>query len=797
MELFCNPQGHLFSIEAFKTPQNEYAPTFAWSWNEPVTREGIDKQLCEFFEVGIRSLYILPLPKDFRPTLMATTLSPEYLSKDFFDLVSYAIRKAKDMGMTLWLYDEGGWPSGGACGNTYKQNKDAATDVLHKREIALSAGECYHAGEGTIATFLGKTRIFDGYKAEKNVSLTEFYTVTTVSGPNLIDNLTPSVIETFIENTYEAYAKAVGDLFGGNVKMIFTDEPMQLAHSIPKGLFDIFYKEYGYDLRDHLYAVLDAYSDDPEIHCVRIDYVRLLGKMFREICFGRISNWCEEHGVCFGGHLNLEHVPNGGARMSYFSALDCLRKFHVPGIDVIWDQIWYPYDETTPVPEGSLFFPRIAPSAARQMGRNLALTETGSVSSESFYPEVLRYVIHYQAVRGINVFNLMALPYGRKNLSALVFRPMYCPEKPGFYHLSAVNEYLSRLAYLTRLGEAVGDTALYHPSADFCASSMHSTLAARAYNCEGAILEDKHVWFDLIDDEGIRAAKETAAGLALGNAVYKHIVVPKCEYMPKDVAKKIEKYIGEGEPLLPLHDPEIRVMIRILGEDALWFFFNGKAECAKDRVPIPHGKRAYRLDAYHGQILSCKGNALSLSIECGDMAIYLVTDKTLPTDDLSPVWRQEVKKFIPISMRKFSVVEGGMKSEILPLPEALAHDISADVTYKAEVSLPEEPRKGEIYRLTLTDTKYYAKVHTEEETLGVFAFTPMVAFVDGGKLKKDMVLTVTVSNSASGEIAKKRALIEEHYPDYMKGPYAKRKMYALEARFSPPSLGSLIIEKCE
>ena len=795
MEYRYNEKGRLFSIEEFKAPPSEYAPTFAWSWNEPITREGIDEQLSDFHAVGIRSLYILPLPKDFRPTLMATTFSPEYLSEEFFALVSYAIRKAKDMGMMLWLYDEGGWPSGGACGNTYKQNPEAATEILHAREILLPAGECYRKSEDAIAAFLGKTRVTDGYSANEAVVLTEYYTEPTVPSANLIDNLNASVISTFLKNTYEGYVKAVGDLFGDSVKLIFTDEPMQLAHSVPKGLFDAFYKEYGYDLRDSLYAVLDAYSSDPEIHRVRIDYVRLLGKMFRELCFGRIAEWCKAHDICFGGHLNLEHVPDGGARMSYFSALDCLRKFHVPGIDVIWDQIWYPYEETTPVPEGSLFFPRIAPSAARQMGRNLALTETGSVSSESFYPEVLRYVIHYQAVRGINVFNLMALPYGRNNLSALVFRPMYCPEKPGFYHLTAVNEYLSRLAYLTRLGEAVGDTALYHPAADFCASALHSSLATRAYNHEGAMLEDRHVWFDLIDDEGIRTAEETEDGLALGDAVYKHIIVPRCEYMPKDVKEKIKKYIGEGAPLLPLHDPEIRVMIRKLGEDGLWFFFNEKADRASDCVPLPKGKHAYRLDAYHGQILSCEGDTLSLSIECGDMAIYLVTDKILPTEDLSPIWRKEIRNFTPVSMRKFSVIKGGMKSEILPVPEFLPHDISADITYEVEIDLPEEPHEGEIYRLTLTDTKYYAAVHAEEETLGVFAFTPMVAFIDGGKLKKEMKLTVTVSNSASGEIAKKRALIEDYYPDHLKGPYAKRKMYALETRFSPPALGSLIIEK--
>jgi hypothetical protein len=71
----------------------------------------------------------------------------------------------------------------------------------------------------------------------------------------------------------------------------------------------------------------------------------------------------------------------------------------------------------------------------------------------------------------------------------------------------------------------------------------------------------------------------------------------------------------------------------------------------------------------------------------------------------------------------------------------------------------------------------------------------MTAHIDGEKLEKEGVLTVTVANTASGEIAKKRALIEDFYPVEEQGAYARRKMYALESKFDPPAIGTLIVEK--
>lgn len=790
-----NKPGAPFDMELFKNPPAECAVTYAWAWNAPITKEGIDEQLKDFSKAGIRSLYILPFPPEFRPTIMKTFLSPPYLSEEFFALVSYALHRAAEMGMVLWIYDEGGWPSGGACGHTMKENPEALPSVLTTRTVLLPAGKCYAEGEGTIAAFIGHTRVFGGYIAEANTEITEYYTFRRMENGNRVDYTNASVTDTFIKNTYEPYKKAAGDLFGKALPLIFTDEPGQMLSSVPKDFFALFEAEYGYDIRNRLYAVCDPLVEEEDDRRARVDYARLIGRLMKENCFERLSHWCEENGVYFGGHLDNEHVPTGGTRNGYFSHVDCLRSFGVPGIDVIWDQIRYPIEDTPVMAEGSSFFARVAPSAARQSEKNIALSETFSVYGESFFPDEARFVVGHQAIRGINAFNFMSIPYGRERMAALAMRPGFCPEKPGFFHLKAINDYTARLSYLARLGKPIGDTALYYPAADFAASAESSAAAEQSYNAAGAALEARHVFFDIIDDAGILAAEETDEGLKIGDAVYRHIVVPKCRYMPTDVYKRIEKHLGEGEKILPVRDPYLRTMVRDLEEDALWFFFREKDTGTKECIPVPQGKRAYRLDLSLGEIYFAGENTIDVSPAVGETAVYLITERMLKTADREAEFKVEISDFSPLYMDKFTIFEGGIKKERMDVPKVLPHTLSAEITYEARYALPYAPKAGEIYRLTLLQTHDTASISIDGETVAVFGPTPMVALIDGAKLPKEGALQITASNTASGEIAEKRAMIESFYPVEEQGVYAKRKMYALEARYSVPEIGSLVIEK--
>ena len=53
--------------------------------------------------------------------------------------------------MKLWLYDEGGWPSGGNCGRIVRERPDWARQTLVKRGVA--PGELERVPDDCIAAF--------------------------------------------------------------------------------------------------------------------------------------------------------------------------------------------------------------------------------------------------------------------------------------------------------------------------------------------------------------------------------------------------------------------------------------------------------------------------------------------------------------------------------------------------------------------------------------------------------------------------------------------------------------------
>jgi len=795
--------GNQLDLKLLKNPPRDCEMCYSWTWNAPVTREGIVERLNGFVEAGIKALYILPLPKDFRPERLRTFLDPEYLSEDYFDLVSFAMREAERRGITTWIYDEGGWPSGGACGHTVRENPDAAFTLLEKRELTLECDQRYEKRADSVALYDGKRRLPDDYISSRNHTYTEYYLRTFIENGNRIDNTSETAIDTFIENTYEKYKEAVGDLFGEQMPLFFTDEPGCLRNTIPTGGFEKFKEKFGYDLRDYLYVIEDYGSEceSEEEKRARIDFFTLIGELSRENTYRKLHDWCEKNGVYFSGHLDLDNRPWGAMGKGYFSFLDQLRLFHVPGIDVIWEQIRYPYGGREPLDSETLgmgFFPRLAPSAARQEGRNLALTETFSIYGDAVTPEEIKFALNFQAIRGINVFNFLTLPYGKSRCAALMMRPALCPEKPGFYNMKHINEYYGRLSYLLRLGKPEGDTALYHPIRDYCADPATMDDATAAYKRSGTELEEKNIAFDIIDDGVIRDARVTEKGLAIGGAVYAHIVVPECRYMPEDVKAKIAPFLGEGDPIYTPKSGKLRFMTRALDNGRLWFIFNEGIDTATEELDIADGRRLYRIDVASGKIT--EESVCSPTLLCGDIAVYLVTDDRIEADATHSEVRaaREVTGFKAISYKRFTVDHFGIHSSERQGAPGLDESFSGEVTYYAPYELPDEPKAGEVYRLRLEDTSVSASVRIDGKVVCDLGLLPMVTELDGSQLLRRGEIEITVANTAANELVAKEEFIKSTFPHAEVGAYATiytDKMTEFEKRRPELKLGRVFIEK--
>ena len=788
--------GAKFSQEEFRSPSAEFAVTYMWFWNSPVTREKIDRELCEYKKAGIRSLYIVPMPKDFSPEEIRTYLDPEYLSREFFELVEYTLRKCVEMGIKPWIYDEGGWPSGGACYNTVRQNPKAKMKLLAKREVSLMSDKRFIPEENFIALFHGKHRLPDDYIASRDCTLTAYYVEEKIERGCRVDYTNASVTDTFINNTYEKYKEFVGDLFGSEIPIFFTDEPGLLRKSLADNEFELFEKEYGYDLRDYVYVLEGAgeLAVTEKEKQARIDHHLLLGKLFKENTFIRLADWCDKNGMYYSGHLDIDNRPFGGMVKGLFSMVDALRNFHVPGVDVIWEQIRYPYGERAPVDDETLgmgFFPRLAPSAARQRGHNVTITESLGIYGDGLTHDEIRFVINYQFVRGINAANFAPISFGSSRLASLTTRPNFRPEKPGFYNLRELNEYIERLSYLTRLGYAEGDTALYMPCRDYCSSPDDLDEASVSFKALGTMLEEKNIAFDIIDDIGILEAEESDGGLKLGDAVYRHIAVPECKYMPESVKKKIAPYISEGEPTYKFNSDKLRVMTRKLDTGRLWFIFNEGEPTVQEALDISGGKTVYRIDARTGDIY--RDNDPVALIPCGDIAIYLVTDEEYEVSSGKVEALFEAKDFKPFASRRFVFDHTGIHSEYGDGNIDTDAAFSGEISYKGHYELDREPLPCEKYRIRLEGFSSSASVKLGGKVYPL-GMTPMYTIAKGEDLARLGEIEITVANTALDELHAKRDIFES-FPIAEQGVVYFKKLAEFEKRVPKLKFGKAYIER--
>lgn len=242
--------------------------------------------------------------------------------------------QVRKRGMSLWLYDERGYPSGNAGDLVIKSNPDweSKMDLSARIEHSVLSWNV-PAGHWKILT-VTKYRLYENFQASAKDA--------GKLGANYPSLMLPEVTQKFIELTHEAYRKYMGDDLGAYFVSTFTDEPSLMA--VPFGLFpwsvipwigllsDEIQKRYGYRPEEKLeFLFMD---EGPKGQEVRYHYFNTMADLIANNYFKPIRQWCHEHNFRSGGHLLLEetlmaHVP------LYGDAFRCLREMDVPGIDVL------------------------------------------------------------------------------------------------------------------------------------------------------------------------------------------------------------------------------------------------------------------------------------------------------------------------------------------------------------------------------------------------------------------------------------------------------------------------------
>ena len=766
-----------FDINSFRSPDVFRSPVYVWVWNDVCTRETIDNQLAEMQNLGIRAFYILPEPKNFRPDSMPTDLTPEYLSDEFFELCAYAVQKANELGMLCWLYDEGGWPSGGACGRVLNDHPEYAKETLEANERTFSAGDVYKKSTpDTLAAFLNnREMIEEGYKFISDVVVTEYATKKEISGnTDYPDLLNKAATEYFIEITHEKYAAAMKNALGKNVTAVFTDEPKATSSAFNKELAEKYESTYGESVLPYLPLIAGKTAPTEETVHILHRWYDLCSRTFCDNFLLTCKNWANEHGMSFTGHMDKDHDPlgcmQGGGNFNIMRALRC---FDIPGVDVIWRQL-YPENMTKNLNDMNGyngFFPRYASSAAAQNGSEFAMSEIFGVGGCAMTYDTMRYTVGYQAVRGINVFNPFNFPLGRKGQLLAQELPVFTQEQPYYRFLARFNTYVERLSYLSSLGKRVCETGLYYPVSDF-QGGLKADKMAKAFDNLGRALEDMTVDFDIVDDDVIQASEGADNGyIRIGNANYRNLIIPEGAFVPPQTRTVLDRFIKGGgrvshilsdlKPVINVEGTGLRAMHRKAENAELFFLFRECGDSEKYRI-YPPSSSGYLLDSETGNLqrFDAGNGFLDLSLAIGETAVIMLTDKSFDAEcrkqfncetDISDgfVFRKEIGLiFGENGFENIRHCEESVPVSLGDWSDIIGENYSGSAVYEKKFTLPAD-KIGAEGEIDLGQVHYAAEVYLNGHSLGTVLASPYRLKIPANVLAENNDLLIVVTNTSA------------------------------------------------
>lgn len=541
--------------ELFADPPAEYRSAPLWDWNDKITEEGIDFQMKKFKEGGIGGVFIHP-----RPGLIT-----EYLSEDWNHLFDYTVRKGKELGMKVWIYDENSYPSGFAGGHVPAQMPES---YIHGTGLSCELQEILKPDTSKYEVilmfennkFTDITSAKETYAGKKGV----YYLFKKTYGSKsywygnfpYVDLLQKGVTQKFMEITMKGYEKYDKDEFGKTLMGIFTDEPNLEAAMGPKtalrwtpDLFPEFEKRWGYDLRINLPSLVDEVGNWKK---VRHDYYEMLLEMFVDRWAKPWSKYCEENGLSWTGHY-WEHgwpKPTDGSDEAAFYI-----HHQQPGVDMLGNEY---------VPDGlggqfgNTRAIRELHSAANQAGRTRMLSETyGGAGWEITFANFKR-LADWQGVLGVNFVNQHLSYYTIKGVRKFDYPPSFSYHEPWWDSYKSMGDYLGRISMAMASGQQINKTLVIQPNTTswmyFSRSEKNGTPDSIQKSFKSFVyrLERNHFEYDLGSENVLKAIGSVKDNkLVVGKRAYELVVFPESmQNIDKVTFTLLKDYLQQGGKVL-------------------------------------------------------------------------------------------------------------------------------------------------------------------------------------------------------------------------------------------------------
>ncbi|MBR4664108.1 MAG: hypothetical protein IKO93_09560, partial [Lentisphaeria bacterium] len=514
----------MFNHHAFKHPAARCSAAYFWVMQAPMAADDLIAQLRDMYDSGVRSVCLHPVPKEFRRG--ASDMAPPYLSDEYFAVIREVVKEADRLGMHYYLYDEGGWPSGSACGQVWASDPEKFT-----RSYARPDG----AG---------------GFRIEPETPHPE----ETAPVPDL---LAKGATEKFIELTHEAHLAQLGpEYFGKTIRYAFTDEPRGIPYQEnclgwTADLAEEFRRRKGYDLEPLVPMLIDPWErivPGNEKANLLLDYREVADELFLERYLLPLRDWCRKHKLISGGHFAGEDHWFNYSVLGFGNLLQSLRALDLPGVDTIWHEL-YPGERLHP-------FPKLASSAAHQNGTKAVLGEMFAIYGSGLQPRAMKFLLDYMLVCGVNTFVFSNIGQRVHDRSMSSGRPHFGPGDPLWKYYGQWHRYVGRMSALMNQGRAQAETAFYLDLRAMSLGGVTSEYAVcRSLKTADLLLEAQGD-FDYIDDIMLRTSTIRRGQLRIGKAVYHRLVIPPASLLSQAAEETLKRIRAAGIPVYEGDEPD-------------------------------------------------------------------------------------------------------------------------------------------------------------------------------------------------------------------------------------------------
>ncbi len=573
--------GETLTRENFKTPPRELGILPFWFWNGELDPQEMEWQMREYQSKGIPGIFIHG----------RFGLKVPYLSDAWFERVKFAVEKAKEIGIDLWVYDEMNWPSGTAERNVLKKYPHLTQRYLEL--VALNV-------DGPLFTFLEATDnryvntgnshpiaafgcTEEEYQSEiKNlIDLTPNLSFERVipweappgkwrllyflekEVPYYIDTLDPESTERFIEITHERYKTAVGKDFGTIVPGFYTDEPAMHYYHVgidnyvvpwSKQMFKIFRERRAYDLRPYLPALYTSMGE--KTAQIRYDFWRTLTEQYAETYYQRLRDWCEANGVLFTGHLLFEEWLRMHARCEG-NLFKYLKHMHIIGVDHL-----YPKIGTAKEPDQHVAM-KIGSSAAHHFGSARVLCESMGGTYWDCTLERMKWMTNWEYVLGVNLFNNHGYHYSIEGERKRDWPPSQFYHHTWWKYYDQFTNYALRLSHILSGGRHVAKVLVLYPLSSIWANYVPQkrTDIGNVIEFDFNYLTDTllrlHYDFDYVDEDVLAEAKIEDGKIIIRDEEYSVFILPPVTHVKRSTFYALQKFVKSGgsviaDTLLPI-----------------------------------------------------------------------------------------------------------------------------------------------------------------------------------------------------------------------------------------------------